>query len=92
MFIYYDIEKSMLKHIHFISLLLMLYTWIFALGMSAVSCETDQQLEQPNDSKHTSQFKLELCCKSSVCHLSNGKNYKLDGETSRVYSVPLEFL
>jgi len=43
----------------------MLYTWIFAFGMSAVSCETDQQLEQPNDSKHSSHFKLELCCKSS---------------------------
>jgi len=27
-----------------------------------------------------------------VCHLSIGKNYKLDGETSQVYSVPLEFL
>lgn len=82
-----------LQFLFFISLLLTLYTCIFAFGMSAVSCETDQQLEQPNDSKHTILTLNRNCAADPlVCHLSNGNSYKLSGETSQVFSVPLEFL
>ncbi len=86
MFVYGDIEKSLLKHTSgfFISQFYSLCT----LAFLPLECQLFlvKQINNLSNAmtQNTVHFKLELCCKSSGLSLSSGNNYKLCRETNQL--------
>lgn len=93
------ILRSLCKNIYILQFLFFLFSYSLRCTLAFLPSECQlfhvKQINNLNNlMTQNTRFTLNRNCAADplVCHLSNGNNYKLSGETSQVFSVPLEFL